>query len=289
VATVAVLGTGIMGAPMARNLARAGFDVRAWNRSRDKAQPLADDGIAVAADPVEAVRGADVVLTMLADGDVVRAVMVDDGALDAADDGALWLQMSTVGVPTARELGVLAGERGLTYVDAPVLGTKQPAVEGKLTVLASGPAEARERVQPLFDAVAGRVVWLGEAGRGNAMKLVANTWVLTLVEGLAESVALAEGLGLDPRQLIEVLEGGPLFAPYVQIKGTAMIESAFDPSFTLALALKDARLVATAAEDVGLELPLPRTIAEQMQRGVDAGDGDLDLSATVRVARDGAA
>jgi 3-hydroxyisobutyrate dehydrogenase len=287
--TVAVLGTGIMGAPMARNLAKAGFDVRAWNRTREKAEPLAGDGVEVHDEAAEAVRGAGVVVTMLADGDVVRAVMVDEGVLDAMDDDAIWLQISTIGVEAAAGLGRLAAERGVAYVDAPVSGTKQPAEEGKLVVLASGPDEARERVQPVLDAVAARVMWLGEAGQGSALKLVVNSWVLSLVEGLAESVALAERLGVDPRKLIEALDGGPMYAPYVKAKGTGMIESSFDPSFTLALAAKDARLVAAAAERAGLDLPLPRAIAEQMQRGVDAGHGDEDMSATVRTARDGAA
>jgi 3-hydroxyisobutyrate dehydrogenase len=282
---VAVLGTGTMGAPMARNLAKAGFEVGAWNRSSDKAAPLAGQGCSVHDEAAEAARGADFVVTMLADGDAVRSVMTEGGVLDAMGGDAVWLQVSTVGADAAAELGRLATDRGITYVDAPVSGTRQPAEEGKLVVLASGPDEARERVQPVFDAVAARVVWLGEAGKGSAMKLVVNTWLLALVEGLAESVALAEALGVDPRHLIEVLDGGPLFAPYVKVKGAGMIEGAFDPSFSLALAAKDARLVAAAAEALGLDLPLPRAIAEQMRRGVEAGHGDEDMSATVRTAR----
>src|SRR4051794_26719385 len=141
--SIAVLGTGTMGAPMARNLAKAGFEVRAWNRSREKADPLADEGIAVHDEAAEAVRGAAFVLTMLADGDVVRSVMTDEGALEAMDGDAIWLQVSTVGAEAAAELGRLAADRGVTYVDAPVSGTRQPAEEGKLVVLASGPEDVR--------------------------------------------------------------------------------------------------------------------------------------------------
>ena len=184
-ATIAALGTGVMGAPMARNLARAGFDVRAYNRTRARAEPLAADGVTVHDEAAEAVRGADVVLTMLADGDAVGAVMADEGVLDAMADDAVWIQASTVGVRAADELAELAAGRGIAYVDAPVSGTKQPAEEGKLTVLASGPEDVRERLAPLFDAVAARVVWLGEAGAGSRMKMVVNTWLLALVEGLA--------------------------------------------------------------------------------------------------------
>ena len=281
---VAVLGTGTMGAPMARNLAEAGFDVRVWNRSRVKAEPLAGQ-CAVHDDAAGAVAGARFVVTMLADGDAVRSVMTDEGALAAMDDDALWLQVSTVGVAAEAGLRELAAERGVGYVDAPVSGTKEPAEQGKLVVLASGDDALRQDAERVFDPISARVVWLGAAGKGSAMKLVVNTWLLALVEGLAESVALAEALDVDPSGLIEVLDGGPLFAPYVKVKGQAMIDGEFPPSFSLELAAKDARLVAAAAADAGLDLPLPRTIAEQMGRGVDAGHGDEDMSATVRTAR----
>jgi 3-hydroxyisobutyrate dehydrogenase len=280
---IAVLGTGTMGAPMARNLADAGFHVRVWNRSRAKAEPLADQ-CAVHEDAAGAVAGARFVLTMLADGDAVRSVMTG-GALAAMDDGAVWLQVSTVGVAAEAVLRELAADRGVGYVDAPVSGTKEPAEQGKLVVLASGDESLREDAERVFAPLAARVVWLGEAGKGSAMKLVVNTWLLALVEGLAESIALADALGVDPAGLIEVLDGGPLFAPYAKLKGQAMIDGEFPPSFALSLAAKDARLVAAAAEDAGLDLPLPRTIAGQMERGVDAGHGDEDMSATVRIAR----
>src|SRR4051812_1542717 len=147
--TVAVLGTGTMGAPMAVNIARAGQTVRAWNRTAAKAEGL--DGVEAAATVAEAVEGADLVVTMLADGDAVEQVARE--ALPAMGDGTVWLQMSTVGIEATERLALLAQERGVEFVDAPVIGTKQPAEQGKLTVLASGPREARERAKPVFDAV----------------------------------------------------------------------------------------------------------------------------------------
>jgi 3-hydroxyisobutyrate dehydrogenase len=282
-ATVAVLGTGTMGAPMARNLAEAGFDVRVWNRSTDKAQELSDVAT-VAEDAAAAADGADFVITMLADGDAVRDVM-EDGVLDVLAGDAVWLQVSTVGVEAEQGLRELAERAGVGYVDAPVSGTKQPAEQGALVVLASGDEALRDRVAPVFEPLASRVVWAGEAGKGSALKLVVNTWLLSLVEGLAESVALAEAIGVDPAAMFDVLEGGPIFAPYMKLKGQAMIDGEFPPAFSLANAAKDARLVAAAAEAAGLDLPLPRTIAEQMGRGVDAGRGEDDMSATVQTAR----
>jgi 3-hydroxyisobutyrate dehydrogenase len=280
---IAVLGTGIMGAPMARNLAGAGFDVHAWNRTRAKAEPLAGDGVTVHDEAAEAVAGADLVVTMLAAGDAVAAVMTDEGAREAMDAGALWLQMSTVGLEAAERLGEIAD--GVAYVDAPVIGTKAPAEAGELVVLASGPDDARERAQPVFDAVGKQTVWLGEAPAGNRMKVVVNAWLVALVEALAETVALGEALGADPAKFLEIIDGGPVGPPYAKLKGTMMIEESFDPSFTLALAAKDADLVTEAAQRAGLELPLAETVARQLRKGVDAGHGDEDMAAVVRVVR----
>jgi 3-hydroxyisobutyrate dehydrogenase len=286
VTTIAVLGTGIMGAPMARNLAAAGHDVRAWNRTRAKAEPLGAEGIEVHDEAAEAVTGADIVLTMLSDGDAVRATVTDEGALDAMAADALWIQASTVGVESAAALGELAEQRGVPYVDAPVLGTRKPAEDAQLIVLASGPDEVRERCAPVFDAVAAKTVWLGEAGAGSRMKLVVNSWLLALVEGLAESIELARGLDVDPAAFLEIIDGGPMGPPYAKLKGTMMIEESFPPSFALAMAAKDARLVSQAAQAAGVDLPLPRVVEEHMRRVVEAGHGDEDMAAVVRAWRE---
>ena len=184
---VAVLGTGIMGAPMARNLAAAGHEVTAWNRSAEKAEGI--EGVKAADSVAEAVRGADAVITMLADADAVEAVVRE--ALPALD-GAVLVQTSTIGPEATARLA----EQVPGLVDAPVLGTKAPAEQGKLVVLASGPED--ERLGPVFDAVGAKTVWLGEAGAGSRLKLVLNTWLLALTEGLAEAIALAGALGVDP-------------------------------------------------------------------------------------------
>ncbi|HYZ81886.1 MAG TPA: NAD(P)-dependent oxidoreductase, partial [Solirubrobacteraceae bacterium] len=220
--TVAVLGAGsVMGFAMARNIARGGVEVRAWNRSREKAEPLTEDGAQVYGSPAEAAQGADIILTMVADADAVISCMDGaDGALgaDYADD-AIWLQMSTIGIEGTERCAELARDTGVEFVDAPVLGTKQPAEEGKLIVLASGPDRVRDRVQPLFDLIGQRTMWVGGAGAGTRLKLATNSWVLTVVEGAAESLALAEGLGVDPQLVLEALSGGPLDLPYLQMKG----------------------------------------------------------------------
>lgn len=274
---VAVLGTGIMGAPIARNLAGAGHDVVVWNRSAEKAEGL---DATVAGSPQEAVDGAEAVVTMLADGNAVVEVM--DGV--ELTERHVWWQASTVGLRAAERLQEMAGET--PFVDGPVLGTRQPAEQGQLIILASGHAAAKERLAPVFDAVAARTVDLGdEPGAGSRMKLVTNAWIVALVEGLAESVALAEGLGVDPRKFLEIIDGGPLGPPYAQLKGSMMIERDYDPSFTLKLAAKDAALVREAAEITGLELPLADAVLSTMGRAIDAGHGDEDMAATVEASR----
>lgn len=275
---VAVLGAGsTMGLGMSRNLARAGFRVRSWNRTVEKARPLEEHGADVLDTPGEAADGADVLLTILSDADAVTGVFED--AANSAQDDAIWLQMSTIGEAGTERCAEVAERRGLTLIDAPVLGTKQPAEEGKLVVLASGPQEAQERVQPIFDAVGQKTIWVGEAGAGTRMKMVANSWVLTVVEGVAETIALAEGLGLDPNLLLDAIEGGALDLPYLRMKTKAIMARNFEPSFRLTLAAKDARLIEESAERHGIDTPLFSTIRRRLAEGAKE-HGDEDFSAT---------
>jgi 3-hydroxyisobutyrate dehydrogenase len=268
---VALLGTGIMGAGMARNLVAAGHEVRAWNRTRERAEGL---GATVAASPAAACESAEVVITMLSDGPAVETAVAD---LELGD--ALWAQMSTVGVEATEALAARAPG---AFVDAPVLGSKPQAEAGQLTVLASGPFE---RCAPVFDAV-GRTVDLGgEPGAGTRMKLVLNHWVLSLTESVAETVLLAEGLGVDPRGFLGIIDGGPMGPPYAKLKGTNMIERRYEVNFPLRLAHKDAGLMVAAAEAAGLDVPLARLVAERMGAAIEAGHGDEDFSATVEAGR----
>jgi 3-hydroxyisobutyrate dehydrogenase len=280
--TIAVLGAGgTMGLAMARNLARAGFQVRAWNRSKDKARPLAEDGAQVLDAPAEAAEGADMILTMLADASaVIESMEGDGGGLSAQlSADAVWVQASTIGEQGTERCIALAREHHLEFVDAPVLGTKEPAEQGKLVVLASGPERLHDRLAPVFDAVGQRTMWVGGAGNGTKLKLVTNAWLVALVEGAAEAIALADGLGLDPQLLLDAVAGGPLDLPYLRLKGKAMIERNFQPSFALKLAAKDAGLVEEAAQRHKLSLPLVTTIRQRMEEGIPE-HGDEDMSAT---------
>ena len=278
-ATIAVLGTGVMGAPMARNLARAGHDVRAWNRSPEKAAALRDDGIDVRDDPAAAAAGADVVLTMLADADAA----LDVGRRANLAAGQIWWQASTIGLDATERCAQLAADAGATFVDAPVLGTRQPAEDAKLVVLASGPDAALDSLAPLFDAVGPKTVRVGAAGAGQRLKLAANAWVLAVTQATAETVALTEALGLDLDLLTEAIDGGPLDLPYFRMKSKLMTDGEFPPAFALTLAAKDARLVGEAAAAHDVDLPLARAIAERFAEADAAGHGEEDMAAVYRL------
>ena len=245
---VAVLGTGGMGSGMARSLVRAGLPVRLWNRDPAKARALGGPGAVVCGSPAEAAAGADVVLTVLFDAGAVEEVV----RRAAPAPGTLWLQSSTVGLEDVDRLAGVARELGLVLVDCPVQGTRKPAEEGQLVLLASGPDDVRPRLAPVFEALGRRTLWLGAAGAGTRLKLVCNAWVLALVAGTAQSVALARGLGLDPEDFFRVIDGGHLDVPFARVKGAAMIAGDHPVGFSLTGALKDSGLILAALRSAGV-------------------------------------
>jgi 3-hydroxyisobutyrate dehydrogenase len=277
--TVAVLGAGIMGAAMARNIAKAGHDVRVWNRTREKAAAV---GAQVADSPAEAVRDADVVLTMLYDGDTVRDVI--EQAAPAVRPGAYWIQSTTSAPTDVAKLAALAAERGLIFFDAPVSGTRQPAEAGQLVVLAAGPEEHRAAVEPIFDAVGSKTVWTGtDAAQASAtrLKLVTNSWVLAATHGVAEALALAKGLGVAPEAFLAMVAGGPLDMGYLRLKSKLILEDRLSPaSFAVDTAEKDARLIVEAGRDHGVRMDVTAAGAERFRRAAEQGHADDDMAAS---------
>jgi 3-hydroxyisobutyrate dehydrogenase len=277
--TVALLGTGTMGAPMARNIARAGLPVVAWNRTHAKAEALAEDGVRPAATAEQAAAEADLLVTMLADGPVTEAVLTG-GALGTLRDGAVWIQMSTVGVPAADRLAALAADHGVRFVDAPVLGSAEPAERGELTILASGPDEMRDQCAPVFDAVGARTAWLGPAGTGSRLKVVVNAWLMATTAALAETIALAERLDLDPASFLDITDRGAIGALYTDLNGPPMAERAFPLNFPLEHATKDAALALEAAGDAA-ELRVFAATHAQFARAQELGHGRRDWAAVI--------
>jgi 3-hydroxyisobutyrate dehydrogenase len=279
--TVSVLGTGIMGAAMARNLARAGHTVRAWNRTRAKAEPLASDGAHVVDTPAEAVRGADVVLTMLYDGPAALDVMRE--AAPALRAGTAWVQSTTAGIDAIGDLAAFARAHDLVFFDAPVLGTRQPAEAGQLTVLAAGPQAGRDAVASVLDAVGARTVWTGEdggAGTATRLKLVANSWVIAATAAAGEVLALAQSLDVDPNAFFELIAGGPLDMGYLKAKTGLILDDRLSPAqFAVTTAAKDARLIVEAGRENGVRLDVAAASAERLERAAAQGHGDEDMAA----------
>ncbi|MEV1021899.1 NAD(P)-dependent oxidoreductase [Streptomyces sp. NPDC050264] len=279
--TVSVLGTGIMGAAMARNIARAGHTVRAWNRSRDKAEHLTADGVHVVDTPAEAVADADVVVTMLYDGPAALDVMRQ--AAESLRPGAAWLQSTTAGLDGLSDLADFATAHDLVLFDAPVLGTRQPAEAGELLVLAAGPSAYRDAVTPVLDAVGTRTVWTGEdgaAGSATRLKLVANSWVLAATNAAGEVLALSKALDVDPQNFFDAIAGGGLDLPYLRLKAGLVLEDRLTPAqFAVDTAVKDARLIVEAGRQHGVRLDVAEASAARLARAADQGHGAQDMAA----------
>jgi len=276
---VAVLGLGTIGAGMARSLLRAGLPVDAWNRTPERAAALAEAGAVAHADPADAAAHAAVVITILSDAGATRSVALEAGMLAAMPPGAVWAQMGTIGVGATEKLaGVVAAQRpDVMFVDAPVSGTRAPAEAGELLVLASGPEAAKPLVEPVFGAVGQATRWLGEAGAGSRLKLVMNTWLMFLIEGAAEVMALADAVGVDRSEVLNLLGNGRMASPVAAGKARKMDSGDDSPDFALELAVKDLGLALDAAP--GRSLDVLAALRDRWQRLVEQGLGGLDTSA----------
>jgi 3-hydroxyisobutyrate dehydrogenase len=275
---VTVIGTGTMGSGIAASLSRQGLATTAWDRTPANSAPLATLGASVASSPAEAVADADAVISMLPDANAVTSVFDDQGTLAALAPRAVWVQMGTIGVAGTDRMRSLVAERrpDVLFVDAPVSGSKGPAQQGQLLILASGPPDAQAKLEPVFNAIGRRTIWLGEAGKGMRLKLVLNTWLAFVMEGLAETLALADELDVAHAAVLDALDGSPLAAPQAIAKLQKIDARDYDAEFSLAWALKDVDL---ALESIVDRLPALAAIAEQWHGAVAEGYGGLDISA----------
>lgn len=284
---VAVLGLGILGAVVARKAAEAALRVTAWDRSPGHLAPLASQHVEAAVTPRDAVRDADVVVTMLYDADAVLAVMVEQGACDAMKPGAVWLQMSTIGVEgTGHAVALAASRPDIAFVDAPVSGSKFAAESRQLVVFASGDRErAGATVQPFLDTIAGSVHWLGEAGQGTRMGLLFNAWIGILIQNVAEVTALAEALDIAPHRFLELVGDGALVPPWALAKFRRIAENRTgEVEVPLRLAQKNALLALDAAGAQRSRLPVLDLIAGRWAELI-ADFGDADISALAHLSR----
>jgi 3-hydroxyisobutyrate dehydrogenase-like beta-hydroxyacid dehydrogenase len=276
--TVGIAGLGRMGHPIAANLVEVGFPAVVWNRTRDKAADLLEGGALWAESPSAVAGAADIVLTSLADPAAVESVYFGpDGLLVGTRSGTVLVDLSTGSPALARRIAAAAVERGATFLDAPVAGSIKAATEGQLGIMVGGERAAFDRCEAIFSVI-GKAV--GESGSGATMKLVSNAILATMVQALAEGVALGEKAGLDPADVFAVLGTSSAAAPVVAAKAATITERAYLPAaFTLALMQKDLWLVLGLANE--LQVPMPATaIAHDMVLAANAtGKSGLDFSA----------
>jgi 3-hydroxyisobutyrate dehydrogenase len=271
---VGLLGVGLMGSAMAHRLLDRGIVVIAWDRDSEQLRALEGRGGEPVEGPSEVVSGSGVVITMLPTAAVTLDVV--EPLLEDWPEDTIWLQMGSVGAAEADQLARVAEAHAVRLVDAPVSGSTHPAEEGELTILASGPDSARTVVEPIFDALASRVLWVGEAGMGSRLKLAANHWMIASVTALAESMQLCQAMGLDQQQFIALLDGGPLGSAYGLQKLDEMRRHEYPAGFPVRLALKDLELVREVEQSSQVPMPVLDAVLDRfVTASQDHADQDV--------------
>jgi 2-hydroxy-3-oxopropionate reductase len=282
--TVAVIGLGIMGGPMAANLVKAGFDVVGYNRSPDKVKALVDAGGRGAESVPDAVRDADVIITMVPDSPDVEAVTTgDDGVFAAARQGALYIDMSSIRPDVAVRVADAGRQAGLRVLDAPVSGGEAGAIEASLSIMVGGEPDDFAAARPVLDAVGKTVVHVGPAGSGQTVKAANQLIVAGNIELLAEAIVFLEAYGVDTEAALQVLGGGLAGSTVLNRKGAGMLAREFQPGFRLALHHKDLGIVQSAAREAGVVIPLGALVGQLVAAMVARGDGGLDHSGLLKL------
>jgi 3-hydroxyisobutyrate dehydrogenase-like beta-hydroxyacid dehydrogenase len=276
---VAFIGIGKMGLPMAGNVLRAGHELTVFNRTASRCDPLRDDGATVATSAAEAVRGAEVLVTMVADGAAVDAQLEgDDGFLSEAPDGLVWLEMSTIGPTAARRFAARAAEAGIQMLDAPVSGSVTVAEAAGLVAMVGGPGDALERARPVLEAMTKAHFHLGGSGTGAAMKLGVNVMIASQTVAISEALNLAEAAGIERADAYDVIAAGALASPFVEYKKAAFLDpDGTPPAFALDLMRKDLKLALEQGDAAGVPLFGAGAAADAMTiaAGLEGGDEDL--------------
>lgn len=281
---IGFIGMGIMGQPMAKNLLKAGHEVMIYNRTREKVMPLVDAGAQLGHSPRELAHWAEAVILMLTGPEAIEAVLNGpDGLLSASDVKPTIINMSTVSPAYTRELASKLHEEGVPFIDAPVSGSKKPAEDGTLVILASGPQELVRAMEPMFLAMGKKVVYCGDAGRGTDMKMSINLLLSVMMAGLSESVVMAERLGLDTQLFLDTVLSGPLSCDFFRLKAPMLQKNEFPPQFPLKHMAKDINFILQAARAKGLSLQVEQAVADYYETAMDNGLEDLDLAAIKKV------
>jgi 2-hydroxy-3-oxopropionate reductase len=285
--TVAFIGLGIMGGPMSANLVKAGYDVVGYNLSPQPVQKLVDAGGRGAEDVPSAVRGADVIITMVPDSPDVEAVTCDEGGIfDSASKGVLYIDMSSIRPDVSVRVAKAGQERGIRVLDAPVSGGEAGAIEANLSIMVGGDAADFAEAKPLLDAVGKTIVHVGPAGSGQTVKAANQLMVAGNIQLLAEAIVFLEAYGVDTEAALEVLGGGLAGSTVLNRKGANMLAREFAPGFRLALHNKDMGIVTSAAREAGVVIPLGAVVGQLISAMVARGDGGLDHSGLLKLTQE---
>jgi 3-hydroxyisobutyrate dehydrogenase-like beta-hydroxyacid dehydrogenase len=282
---IGFIGLGIMGSRQAASLRRAGFELTVYNRTRETAEAWATEhGGRVAAGPREVGEGSDIVITMVVDGEQVEAVLLaEDGAVEGARPGTLFVDMSTIGPSDARRIGAEVVERGHRFIDAPVTGSAPRAEDGTLTIMAGGSDEDMERATPVLEAMGEMIVHVGPLGTGQQVKVLSNAVAATNCATLAQGLVVGRRAGVDLEALLTVMANGSANSTMLQLKGRPMLTHDFSPLFKLDHMLKDVRLCLEEAREAGAAFPAAALAGELYAAGAGRGLGDQDFAAVLEV------
>lgn len=272
---IAVLGTGMMGLPMARRLAQAGHEIHAWNRTRAKAEPLATDGVTIHDNAADAVRGVDFAISLLESGAIVGDVLFNQGVADAMPKGTLFIDMASIQPREAREHADKLKAFGVRHIDAPVSGGTLGAEAGTLAIMVGGDAIDFDSALPVFAAL-GRATHVGPHGSGQLAKLANQMIVGITIGAVAEALLLAERGGADPAKVREAISGGFADSRILQVHGERMVKQDFAPRGRMAVQLKDMRNATATADEIGFDAPITGLLEQLYAEGVKNGLGDLD-------------
>lgn len=277
---IGFIGLGTMGAPMAANLAKAGFPLVVWNRTAAKAQPLLRLGAKAQKSPAHVAAEADIIITMVSTPqDVEQVVLGPEGVVEGLRAGSVLIDMSTVLPATSRKLAGAVTTKRAEFLDAPVVGSKGPATDGTLVILVGGLPQTLERCRPALQAMGKTIIHAGTVGTGSALKLATNLMLGHLMAGFAEAVAFSRRAGLEAQLLLQVLEASTFPSPWYRSKGAALLKGDFSPHFALKLMRKDFELMKLVAQETGARLPVGEAIRQLFASAEEGGQGDLDYSA----------
>lgn len=276
---IGFIGLGIMGSRMAANLQKHGHELIVHNRSKEKASDLIANGAVWANTPADVAPDVDVLITMLAHPEAVKAMALGENGFVSAMSGKIWVDCSTVNPSFAREMAEVAQAHNVKFLDAPVAGSKNQAEAAQLVFIVGGDADSLQVVQPLMEQMGSRVVHIGEAGMGTSLKVVVNMLLATSMAAFAEGLVLGEQLGIPRETLMNVIVGGPVGAPYLAGKRPKIESADYSPEFPLRWMQKDLQMVTQAAYEVGVAMPVANTVKDLFQFAVRGGFGDQDISA----------